>query len=85
VNTYLAGYICMTVSDKITTPPNPPIPETQISRYLAVQIQIESLFQFEFVPRNVSFWGMWVSGFGGLWGGFGGLRGFSVETVIQVA
>jgi len=31
-------------------PRNPPHRETQIPRYLAVQIQIE--FWFEFVPRN---------------------------------
>jgi len=33
-----------------------------MSRYLAVQIQIEILVEFELVPRNLSFWIWWISG-----------------------
>ena len=41
---------------------NPPNPETQISRYLVVQIQIEMLFSFECVQRILSFWIWWIWG-----------------------
>jgi len=44
----------MPVSTEIATPQNLPNLETQISWYLAVQIQIEILVEFEFVPRNLS-------------------------------
>jgi len=36
--------------------------ETQIPRYLAVQIQIEILVKFEFVPKYLSFSTCWISG-----------------------
>ena len=36
-------------------PLDPPNRETQISRYLVVQIQIEILISCEFVPRNFGF------------------------------
>jgi len=59
---------CMTVSTKNAISlsvgihlQNPPYPQTQISRYLAVQIQIQILVQFEFVPSNLSFRIWWVS------------------------
>jgi len=52
----------MTVSTEIATPQNPPNRETQISWYLALQIQIEILFEFESVSRNLSFWIWWISG-----------------------
>jgi len=35
-------------------PRNPPNRESLISRYLAVQIQIETLFKFELVPKNLT-------------------------------
>jgi len=39
---------------------NPPNRETQISRYLAVQIQIEISISFEIVPRFLSFCIWWI-------------------------
>jgi len=41
---------------------NLPSQQIWIPRYLAVQIQIEILNEFEFVPWNLSFWIWWVSG-----------------------
>jgi len=41
---------------------NPPNFATQISRYFAVQIQMQILAGFEFVPRNLSFWNWRISG-----------------------
>jgi len=40
---------------KMLPPRNPPHREFQIPWYLAVQIQIEILVSFEFVPRHLSF------------------------------
>jgi len=40
---------------KMTHPRNSPNRQTQISRCLAVQIQIEILIEFEFVQKNLSF------------------------------
>jgi len=47
-------------------PQNPPDRETQIRRYVAVQIQIEIMDWFEFVPRNLSFW-IWATGCANTW------------------
>ena len=47
---------------KLHHPQNPPNPETQISRYLTVQIQVQILVWIEFVPRNMSFWIWWILG-----------------------
>ena len=42
---------------------NPPTRETEmILWYLAVQIQIEILNSFEFLPSNLSFWMWWFRG-----------------------
>jgi hypothetical protein len=54
-------------------PQNPPDRDTQISRYLAAQIQIEIVFYFECVPRNCCFW---IGGFQGC--------SVSVESVMWV-
>ena len=40
---------------------NQPNRKTQIPQYLAVQIQIEMLVSFEFIPRNFSFSIWWIS------------------------
>jgi len=41
---------------KMLHPLNPPNRETQISRYLVVQIEIEIVVLSEFVPQNMRFW-----------------------------
>jgi len=48
---------------KLLHPQNPPNRDTQISRYLTVQIQIEILISFEFVLKSLCFWIWWI------WGG----------------
>ena len=47
---------------KMLQPRNPPNRATQIPRYLKVQIQIENLVEFEFVPRNLGIAIWWISG-----------------------
>jgi len=64
---------CITLALKFLHPQNPLNRETQISRYLEVQIQIEILFSFESVQRNLRFWIWWI------WGGVA----CSVESVIK--
>ena len=41
---------------------SPPNRNTHISQYLAVQIQIDFLIEFEFIPENRSFWIRWIWG-----------------------
>jgi len=61
----------MTISvQNAVFPKNPPNRETQVPQYLAVQIQIEILLEFECVPRHFEFFDL-VD--------FGGVA-FSVET-----
>jgi len=39
---------------------SPPNRKTHIPQYLAVQIQIDILIEFKFVPKNWSFWIRWI-------------------------
>jgi len=61
----VCAWLCVCVYDSVHRncyPQNPPNLRTLISQYLAVQIRIEILVYFEFVPRNLSFWIWWISG-----------------------
>ena len=58
---HVHGINVQTVSTKNAISPKSTNQETQIPRYLAVQIQIEIVVHFEFVPRNLSISIWWIS------------------------